>query len=314
MLKVKVRGIFSTALTKILYDNGIHIAEPSRVIAKRLNLECEQSFANTLIIDRADRHGVNIIGPREHVEKILDIIWKRVPTAIVQNRITIPDKASIDEFYAIQTICRRIGVKLEKVSRYLTGESKILNVFFPLEAKIALDKIRKKVTPTIPFHHYYKSVRNETFFIDLMESSLPQGTLDRYSMNILKTFLAELFKGKEMLRMQEIILSGLKVSDELYNVSIDIKSLALNAEINGEIITLNLLGEKILRRINGVEVVEYTSMIEPLPDKIRYISFSRMIENSAWKDELKKLVEKRIISKYYLNKLRRIVSKYQDEF
>ncbi len=313
MLKVKIRGIFSTALTKILHDNKIHIAEPSKVIMKRLNLESEPSLANTLIIDRADKHGVNIIGPKNNVENVLDVIWKSVPSAIVQNRINIPDKASIDDFYAIQMICRRIGVKLEKVSRYLTGESRILNVFFPLEAKIALDKVRKKIVPTVPFHHYYKSICNETFFIDLMESSLPQGTLNRYRMNILKAFLAELLKGKETLKMQEILLSGLKVTDEVCNVNIDISSLTLNAEIEGQVITLNLFGEKILRKIGGVEVVEYTSMIEPLPDKIRYISFSRMVEDSAWKDELEKLVKKRIISKYYLNKLKRVISKYQDE-
>ncbi|MGQ9624059.1 MAG: DUF402 domain-containing protein [Candidatus Bathycorpusculaceae bacterium] len=65
MLKAKVRGIYSTALTKLLLDNGFEIIQPSAAIRKRFNLEENQLPPDLKIRDRYDLQGVRVLGSPE---------------------------------------------------------------------------------------------------------------------------------------------------------------------------------------------------------------------------------------------------------
>ncbi|MEM2506683.1 MAG: hypothetical protein QXF61_06570, partial [Nitrososphaeria archaeon] len=64
MSKVKVRGIYSTALTKLLLENGFKIAQPSIEIINRLNIEPNEESFDAEVRDRLDRNGVRDPGEK----------------------------------------------------------------------------------------------------------------------------------------------------------------------------------------------------------------------------------------------------------
>jgi len=60
--KVKIRGIYSTALTKFLLNNGFKIVDPSNKINERFNTENSYDSANILLCDKNDMNGIIING------------------------------------------------------------------------------------------------------------------------------------------------------------------------------------------------------------------------------------------------------------
>jgi len=74
--------------------------------------------------------------------------------------------ASLEELIAefnelkkqIQSLKRDLS-KLPTPSKITPGDA-LVEVTFPLEAKKALDEMRRKVVPTLPLHHYFKSISN----------------------------------------------------------------------------------------------------------------------------------------------------------
>ncbi|MEM3726194.1 MAG: DUF402 domain-containing protein, partial [Candidatus Bathyarchaeia archaeon] len=73
-MKARVRGIYSTALTKLLLDNGFEIIQPSATIRKRFNLEENQSPPDLKIKDRYDLQGIRVLGSPEAVNVFQTIL------------------------------------------------------------------------------------------------------------------------------------------------------------------------------------------------------------------------------------------------
>ncbi|MEM0010684.1 MAG: RNA-binding protein, partial [Candidatus Bathyarchaeia archaeon] len=77
VFKAKVRGIYTTALTKILLDNGFKIVQPSKTIKERFNLPetiGEEQQPDAEIFDRLDKQGVNIVGKAAAANRIASIL------------------------------------------------------------------------------------------------------------------------------------------------------------------------------------------------------------------------------------------------
>lgn len=74
LLKAKIRGIYSTALTKLLIENGFEIVEPSQPIKERFGLEGNGDSPNLKIRDKFDRQGVQVIGIKEAVNRFKEIL------------------------------------------------------------------------------------------------------------------------------------------------------------------------------------------------------------------------------------------------
>lgn len=69
-IAVRIRGIYSTALTKLLMDRGFKIVQPSDVIAERFGIEKSYEDFDVDIYDK--NHGVTIVGTKvEAVKKLL---------------------------------------------------------------------------------------------------------------------------------------------------------------------------------------------------------------------------------------------------
>jgi hypothetical protein len=62
LMKAKIRGIYSTALTRLLLDNGFEIAQPSLAIKKRFGLSDDSEPPDIRIKDRYDLQGIRALG------------------------------------------------------------------------------------------------------------------------------------------------------------------------------------------------------------------------------------------------------------
>ncbi|MEM1515333.1 MAG: hypothetical protein QXH24_04705, partial [Candidatus Bathyarchaeia archaeon] len=91
-LKVKVRGIYTTALTKILLDNGFKIVQPSEIIRTRFKIpatsedDCQPDIE---IFDKFDRQGVKIIGCADAANKIASILLNLLDDVIIRRQVQI---------------------------------------------------------------------------------------------------------------------------------------------------------------------------------------------------------------------------------
>jgi len=82
-IAVRIRGIYSTALTKLLMDRGFKIVQPSDVIAERFGIEKSYEDFDVDIYDK--NHGVTIVGTKvEAVKKVfeeefIDVFFRKLP-------------------------------------------------------------------------------------------------------------------------------------------------------------------------------------------------------------------------------------------
>jgi len=84
LLKARVRGIYSTALTKLLIDNGFEIVQPSIRIKERFNLEDNQKTPNLTITDRRNRQGIYLQGKAEPVNTFCSILRSHLDDVIIR--------------------------------------------------------------------------------------------------------------------------------------------------------------------------------------------------------------------------------------
>ena len=86
-MKAYLRGIYSTALTKLLLDAGFEIAYPSRKIRLRLSLQDLKSKPDVVVLGTGDRQGVTVKGPREYAEETVRTIVERLGIAVIRRSV-----------------------------------------------------------------------------------------------------------------------------------------------------------------------------------------------------------------------------------
>jgi hypothetical protein len=80
----RVRGIYSTALTKLLIDNGFEIVQPSLRIKERFNLNGVLKPPDLVITDRHNRQGVYVRGKAEPVDIFCSILKSHLDDVVVR--------------------------------------------------------------------------------------------------------------------------------------------------------------------------------------------------------------------------------------
>ncbi|MEM2849738.1 MAG: DUF402 domain-containing protein [Candidatus Bathyarchaeia archaeon] len=83
-MKAYLRGIYSTALTKLLLDEGFEISYPSRSIFNRFKIVDLNVKPDVTIIETSDKQGVLVKGLPENVEKAGKVIVERLKYVIVK--------------------------------------------------------------------------------------------------------------------------------------------------------------------------------------------------------------------------------------
>ena len=165
MFKVKIRGIYATAMIKlllgyknilgkqisseILLDNDFAIAQPSVTVRERFGLKENDEFPDLEVYDRQDKQGVQASGTAEAVNAFTSILRSCLDDVVVR--------------------------KGEAPATVLEG-SRYVDVEFPALSKKKLDEIRGSVTPTMDGHHYYKACGvNISSALDMAEKLLEKG-------------------------------------------------------------------------------------------------------------------------------------------
>ena len=164
MFKVKIRGIYATALTKLLIDyknildnqtssklldNRFALVQPSTTVREGLELKESDEFPDLEVYDRQDKQGVQASGTAEAVNAFTSILQFCLDDVVVR--------------------------KEESPATPLEG-SRYVDVEFPALSKEKLDEIRGSVTPTMDGHHYYKTCgANISSALDMAEKLLETG-------------------------------------------------------------------------------------------------------------------------------------------
>ncbi|MDS0280833.1 DUF402 domain-containing protein [Haloarcula onubensis] len=71
-MSVRVRGIYTTALTRLLSDAGIDVVQASGPIEARFDADFAVERAGAAVETTGDRQGVGVSGDRETVERVVD--------------------------------------------------------------------------------------------------------------------------------------------------------------------------------------------------------------------------------------------------
>ncbi len=163
---VKIRGIYSTSLTKLFLDNGLKIATPSKRIQERLGIEGEP-WADTIVYDKEDKLGVVVHGKDD--EKIIEIFKENfndfckreikvgdIYVGVIEDVITNKKLIQIDlgdikgylpisEFYGIIEKGKKIIVQVKK---YLKNGDALLSTSLRMfgESAIVIKKGFSKVS------------------------------------------------------------------------------------------------------------------------------------------------------------------------
>lgn len=139
---VKVRGIYSTALAKLLLDHGFTVVAPSIDTQERLGLEPCEGEPDVFLYDRQDKHGVVLKGERPHVGGVRGVIAEDLEESV-----------------------------------FFSRSDRVTEVVFPLSMKRRLDSHRAEAVPTLKDHHYYRAFGVEVAAaLDMAERLLGKGS------------------------------------------------------------------------------------------------------------------------------------------
>ncbi|NWF56478.1 MAG: DUF402 domain-containing protein [Syntrophaceae bacterium] len=139
---IKIRGIYTTAFTRLFLDSDYRIAEPSPEIRQRFKLSPTARAADILLKDREDRQGVDILGEPEGISTLLKIIQENLIDATLMNirPLDAEETETLEEL--------RPSGELARAWLELGGAS-----------KGKLDDLRSTVIPTLARHHRLRIVQ-----------------------------------------------------------------------------------------------------------------------------------------------------------
>jgi hypothetical protein len=139
---IKIRGIYTTAFTRLLLDSGYRIAEPSPEIRQRFKLGPTARTPDILLKDREDHQGVDIIGEADRISRLLKVIQEHLIDAALMHFGPL-DEGKMD----IPEELRPSG-EFARAWLELGGAS-----------KGKLDALRSSVIPTLALHHRLRIVQ-----------------------------------------------------------------------------------------------------------------------------------------------------------
>jgi Ribonuclease G/E len=143
---VRLRGIFSTALAKILIDHGFKLTYPSTVILKRFQgvIEDLRVPFDLDILDRRNRQGIEISGEKETIDRLLNILRSLLPDLTVFYTKLSPNgfykgivtRIDMERNYAILNLGKTEGIL------YLNNEGFHEEIYEGEELLVRVEKVR----------------------------------------------------------------------------------------------------------------------------------------------------------------------------
>lgn len=140
--KVKIRGIYATALSKLLVDHDFCVVQPSVEMAHRLGADVSEETPDLAIRDRYDLQGVEITGTAEAIDALRFVLGEELFDVVLREK----------------------------------NERSLLDAQFPWASKVRLDDCRETLTPTVKMHHFYKACGGFiSSSVDMAENLLCRG-------------------------------------------------------------------------------------------------------------------------------------------
>jgi hypothetical protein len=145
---VRIRGIYSTALTQIFLEKNYIITDPSEVIQHRFpdseNLKKDVP-EDISIRDIEDQQGIRIEAKTEILSRLRAVFESFLP---------------------------------ESIFRQTEKNKNVLYITFPYHSKLQLDSFRREVTPTLKWHHFLRIVCPEV--LDALEDTSDPDETTKY--------------------------------------------------------------------------------------------------------------------------------------
>lgn len=177
---LKVRSIYSTALTRLFLDAGYGVVDPSPRIRERFSLDLCCGPHDVLVRDRDDLQGIEMCGLPEHVCQVLTFLQERLLDPVL-----LEIKPAEEEDNLV-----RAGIE------------------FPGASKQFLDDLRFSVTPTLEKHHRLRIIDSRA--LERAEHTLARDIVKRVPLGeslFLEKVILPLEK-RGMVRMEHIRPSG----------------------------------------------------------------------------------------------------------
>ena len=140
--RAEIRGIYTTALTRLLLDHGFEVVRPSVEVTERFGIGASEEEPDLIIRDRRDRQGVEVKGDKEPLAALRSALGDELFDIVLRKRV----------------------------------EGKVLDAEFPWASKTRLDEYRGTIVPTIRMHHHYKACGGGvSSAVDMAERLLLEG-------------------------------------------------------------------------------------------------------------------------------------------
>jgi hypothetical protein len=152
---VRVRGIYTTALTALLLEQGYTIVDASPVIQERFGIPQREEPEDVCIFDRRDRQGVVLEGTQESATEVVRQLQEALPHALFS---PLTREASFPQQEDSGRLDARRTLRLRSLAE------------FPATVKVQLDQVRALTVPTIPGHHALKIV--DAIDVEMAEATL----------------------------------------------------------------------------------------------------------------------------------------------
>lgn len=147
--RLKIRGIYGTALTRFALDSGFDIVDPSAKVQERLRRKFPNDPYDIFIHDREDLQGIELKGEADRLCEVLTAMRKEFLDALIVG------------FHAAEDDESRAVADLE----------------LPGASKAKLDSIRASVLPTLMHHHRLRLIDSD--LLDSAEYELAKHAGDR---------------------------------------------------------------------------------------------------------------------------------------
>ena len=88
-MKLRIRGIYATALTKLALSWGFKIVQPAEKIIQRFGIEADNSPPDATVKDHVSKSGVVVIGKCEAVDKFLEKLKAEVDPFVAKSPVGV---------------------------------------------------------------------------------------------------------------------------------------------------------------------------------------------------------------------------------
>jgi Ribonuclease G/E len=191
-MRVKIRGIYATALTKLFLESGFSLAQPSWEIVRRFELEPNFDLPAAIVEDREDKQGVVVAGDARQALKLVEAMGERLFDMVTRPREVSGHDIQLEFQIASELAC--------------------FDIEFPSLSKSALDRLRDEVVPTVRDHHKLKILAPN--YVDSMEGrieSFPEGR-ERIEQILRSSLVLDYFQEGEEVRIDHVRPEGEVIS------------------------------------------------------------------------------------------------------